>query len=71
MSGEVKAPMPGVVVQILVQVGDAVEEDDELLVMEAVKMEVPVVAHRAGAVREIRVREKDRVAANQVIVVLE
>ena len=71
MSGEVSAPMPGVVVQILVQVGDAVQEDDELLVLEAVKMEVPVVAHRAGSVREVRVCERDRVAANQVIIVLD
>jgi biotin carboxyl carrier protein len=62
--------MPGVVVQILVRVGDTVQEDDELLLMEAVKMEVPVVAPRGGCVQEIRVCEQERVAANQVIIVL-
>lgn len=71
MSVEILCPMPGNVTQILVKVGDTVREDDELIIMEAMKMEVPVVADADGRVKEIRVQEKDVVEPDQVLVVLE
>jgi biotin carboxyl carrier protein len=62
--------MPGTILQVLVKVGDAIQEDDELFVMEAMKMEVPVVAPSGGTVTEIHVQEKDAVKAHQLIAVI-
>lgn len=71
MAIEVIAPMPGTVTEIVVKVGDVVKEDDELVIIEAMKMENPIVADAGGTVKEIKVKEKDKVQANQVLVVLE
>lgn len=71
MAIEVVAPMPGTVSEIVVKVGDVVKVDDELVILEAMKMENPIVADAGGTVKEIRVKEKDKVQANQVLVVLE
>ena len=71
MAIDVVAPMPGTVTKILVKVGDAVKEDDELVILEAMKMENPVMADADGTVKEIKVKEKDKVKANQVLIVLE
>jgi acetyl-CoA carboxylase biotin carboxyl carrier protein len=70
MSTEVLAPMPGKVAKILVNVGDKVAEDDELLMLEAMKMENPIFAPTGGSVGEIRVKEGDSVSADQVLVVI-
>jgi acetyl-CoA carboxylase biotin carboxyl carrier protein len=67
---EVKAELVGTVWKILVKPGDNVEADQELIVLESMKMEIPVVAPHAGVVREVRVKETDVVAENQVLVVL-
>ncbi len=71
MSAEILAPMPGNIVEILVKEGDEVKEDDELLILEAMKMENPICAPSDGVVKEIRVKEKDTVEVDQVLVVLE
>jgi acetyl-CoA carboxylase biotin carboxyl carrier protein len=71
MAIEVQAPMPGNIIEILVNVGDEVIEDDELLILEAMKMENPICAPSAGVVKEIRVKEKDVVEVDQVLVILE
>jgi len=70
MTTEVKAELVGTVWKVLVKAGDAVHEDQELVVLESMKMEIPVVAPRAGTVAEVRVRPNDVVAENQVLVVL-
>jgi acetyl-CoA carboxylase biotin carboxyl carrier protein len=67
---EIKAELVGTVWKVLVKPGDAVSEDQELVVLESMKMEIPVVAPRAGTVQEVRVRETEVVAENQVLVVL-
>jgi biotin carboxyl carrier protein len=51
--------------------GDAVAEEQTLLILESMKMEIEVVAPRAGTVLEIRVKETDVVKEGQVLVVLE
>jgi len=71
MSTEISAPMPGKVLEILVAVGDSVVEDDELLILEAMKMENPICATTSGAVKEILVKEGDSVLANQCMVIIE
>jgi biotin carboxyl carrier protein len=70
MAVEVVAPMPGTIAEILVSVGDDVKADEELIILEAMKMENPIVAPADGKVAEIKVEEKDKVDTNQVLVVL-
>ena len=71
MSVEVLAPMPGKILEVLVKVGDQVSEDDELVILEAMKMENPVYSTADGVVKEIRVKKDDTVNADQVLVVLD
>jgi biotin carboxyl carrier protein len=68
---EVKAELVGNVWKIRTQAGAQVAEEDELLVLESMKMEIPVTAPRAGTVKEVRVREGEVVKEGQVLVVLE
>ena len=71
MAVDIVAHIPGTISMILVNVGDKVQADDELIVVEAMKMENPICAKVAGIVKEIKVKEKDKVAINQVLMVLE
>jgi 3-methylcrotonyl-CoA carboxylase alpha subunit len=61
------APMPGVVTQVLVREGDAVSRGQPLVIVEAMKMEHVIRAHRAGRVRALRVRREDQVEAGTVV----
>jgi acetyl-CoA carboxylase biotin carboxyl carrier protein len=71
MSVDVKAPMPGKILEILVNVGDKVNEDDELFILEAMKMENPIYAEAGGVVKEIKVKVNDAVDTDQIMMVLE
>jgi biotin carboxyl carrier protein len=71
MSTNVVAHMPGTIAEILVNIGDQVQADDELIILEAMKMENPICAPSAGTIKEIKVKEKDKVDANQLLLVLE
>ncbi len=68
---EVKAELVGNVWKIIAKPGDTVTEDQTLLILESMKMEIDVVAPRAGTVREIRVKETDIVKEGQVLVVMD
>ena len=68
---EVKAELVGNVWKVEAKAGDRVEEDDVLIILESMKMEIPVTAPARGTVREIRVREQDVVQEGQVIAVIE
>lgn len=69
--GEVLAPMPGNIVEILVEVGDMVTEDDPVLTLEAMKMENEIVAGKAGQVKEILVNAGQNVAAGEPLIIIE
>ena len=71
MSVDIVAPMPGTIMEVLVKVGDAVKEDDEVVILEAMKMENPIAAPADGVIKEIKVKEDDKVDTDQVLVVLE
>jgi acetyl-CoA carboxylase biotin carboxyl carrier protein len=71
MREEIKAHITGVVFQIAAKVGDAVQAGDPVIVLESMKMEIPVEAPRAGAVKEIRVEEGQTVQEGDVVAVLE
>ena len=68
---EVIAQMPGTIIEILVSVGDTVEEEQELMILESMKMENPVYPASAGTVKEIRVAVGDKVATDQVLLIIE
>jgi 3-methylcrotonyl-CoA carboxylase alpha subunit len=70
-SGKIVAPMPGRVVLVKAQPGDAVAAGQELLVMEAMKMELAVKAPRDGVVADVRASAGDFVEADTVLVALE
>ncbi|MDG2381371.1 MAG: biotin/lipoyl-binding protein [Pirellulaceae bacterium] len=61
----VQAQMPGVVLRVLVNNGDRVNKGDQLIVLEAMKMEVPVVAPAAGVVADLAVSQGDQVVNHQ------
>ena len=71
MADEVRSPLAGNIWKVLVTPGAKVEEDDELLIIEALKMENPIYAPRAGTVKEVRVKNGDKVAADDVLLILE
>jgi biotin carboxyl carrier protein len=70
MSVEVKAPMPGKILEVLVKVGDSVKEDDEVVMLEAMKMENPIYAPAGGTVTEIKVKANDSVDTEQVMIII-
>jgi acetyl-CoA carboxylase biotin carboxyl carrier protein len=71
MSAEILAPMTGKIISIVVNAGDKVSADDEVIIMDAMKMEIPVYAPVDGTVKEIKVKEGDSVKTDQVLMILE
>ena len=71
MAKEVVAHITGTVWKIEVKVGDAVNEGDTVVILESMKMEMPVEATTSGKVREIKVKEAEPVQEGQALVVLE
>lgn len=65
------AHITGTVVKIEKRAGDAVGAGEPVLVLESMKMEMPLEAPRAGRVREVRCREGQAVSEGDVLVVLE
>jgi acetyl-CoA carboxylase biotin carboxyl carrier protein len=67
----VKSEISGSVWKIEVEIGDRVEEDTTLVILESMKMEIPLLAPEPGIVKEIRVREGDAIAEGEIAVILE
>jgi acetyl/propionyl-CoA carboxylase alpha subunit len=65
------APMPGTVIRVLANVGDRVAHRQPLLVLEAMKMETPVVSPYDAVVKAVHVKEGDRIAGGALLVELE
>ncbi len=71
MATDVIVPMVGKIVSVSVKVGDKIKEDDQVAVLEAMKMEMPVVAPVTGTVKEVKVAPGQEVEAEAVIAVIE
>ena len=71
MATEVLVPLAGNIWLVIVKVGDEVEEDDELVVIEALKMENPVYAPCDGVVSEIKVKKGDVVEDDDLLMIIE
>lgn len=69
-AGQVKAPLPGTILEVKAKVGDIVKIDDTLLVMEAMKMENNINADRSGKILEIKVNQGDSVLEGDVLIVI-
>lgn len=67
----VKAPMPGLIVDILVKVGQEISEGTPLLVLSAMKMENIILSQGEGVVRSIEVNKEDTVEKGQLIIEME
>ena len=65
---EVKAPMPGLVLRVMIEPGQAIRKGDTLLILEAMKMENVLKAPSDGVVSKILVSKGDKVKKNQVMV---
>jgi acetyl-CoA/propionyl-CoA carboxylase biotin carboxyl carrier protein len=70
-TGRIAVPMQGTIVKVLVQVGQAVEEGQPLVVLEAMKMENNVNADKSGTVTEVNVTEGQSVGTGDVVVVID
>ncbi len=71
MSTEIIAPMPGTIVKILVEEGQEIFEGQDVLMLEAMKMENPIPTTVSGKVKEIKVSVGDTVATEQLLMVIE
>lgn len=67
---DILAPMGGKVIDVKVNVGDAVNEGDEVVIIEAMKMELPISAEASGTVKEVKCKKGDTVEADGVLIVL-
>ena len=70
MATEVTAPILGRVLNFLVEVGDAVEEDEPLLTLEALKMEIPVPAPVDGTVEQFCVEQGQSVESGAILAII-
>ena len=68
---EIKSEITGTVWQLKTKPGDKIESGDTLIVIESMKMEIPVITEDGGTVREILVQEKDPVAEGQVVAIID
>ncbi len=68
---EVKAEMVGTVWKITAAVGDTVEEEDTIMILESMKMEIPIETPVDGTVKEIKVAEGDVVQEGDVVAIVE
>jgi acetyl-CoA carboxylase biotin carboxyl carrier protein len=71
MATPVTVPMVGKIVSVTVKVGDRVEENDQVAVLEAMKMEMPLVAPVGGVVKEVCVSAGQEVDAEATIAMIE
>ena len=68
---DIKAPMPGLILDVSVKPGDTVKEGDYLLVLEAMKMENALTAPRNGVVKAVSIKKGDTVDKGQLLIEME
>jgi acetyl-CoA carboxylase biotin carboxyl carrier protein len=71
MTQKILAPLDGKVFQLKAKPGDSVEEDEEILVIEAMKMETPIFVPCDGVIKEISVKEGDDVSESDILAVID
>jgi acetyl-CoA carboxylase biotin carboxyl carrier protein len=71
MATEVNAPMAGKIVNLMVEPGSKVEEDEPIVTLEAMKMEIPIVSPVNGVLKEFRVKVGDQVESDALLAIIE
>ena len=71
MATTVTAPMVGKILKVEKKAGDRVEEDEVIIVMEAMKMEIPIVAPVSGVIKELKVAPGQAVEAEHLLAEIE
>ena len=71
MAEDILAPLAGKIIKVLVEPGAKIEEDEEILIIEAMKMETPVYAPCDGVVKELKKKEGDEVEEDDLIGIIE
>lgn len=64
----IEAPMPGLILDIMVEEGQEVKEDDQLLILEAMKMENIITSPRNGTIKKVTVKQGDAVDKKQLLI---
>ncbi|MEN6348789.1 MAG: acetyl-CoA carboxylase biotin carboxyl carrier protein subunit [Syntrophomonas sp.] len=67
----IESPLAGKILAINFNVGDQITEDDEVIILEAMKMENPVFSPEDGTIKEIKVKVGDRVNEGDILAVLD
>ncbi|MCK4979228.1 MAG: biotin/lipoyl-binding protein [Candidatus Delongbacteria bacterium] len=70
-SGEVLSPLPGLILNVIVSVGDTVKNGQNIMVMEAMKMENDVQATKDGVIKTINVKNGDNISEGDVLAIIE
>ena len=68
---EVKSQIKAIVWKVLKKTGDTVKIDDEIIILESMKMEIPISSEVNGKIKSIEVNEGDEVDEGQVVAILE
>lgn len=68
---EIESPMQGIVVSLPLKEGDNVRTGDTLLILEAMKMENPIVSPKDGTIKKINVKEGESVESGKIIMIIE
>ena len=68
---EVKSQIKAIVWKVLKETGDTVKIDDEIIILESMKMEIPISSEVDGKIKSIEVREGDEVDEGQLVAILE
>ena len=68
---EIRSEITGSLWKVLKQPGESVAEDDALMILESMKMEIPIMAEATGKLIELLVKEGDPIAEGQVVAILE
>ena len=67
---KIRSPVSGSVIRVCVAVGDRIAADDEVAMLESMKMEIPVMSEHAGTVSEILIEEKLQVREDDILIIL-
>ncbi len=70
-TGDIRAPMPGIILEVMVRERDQVEQGSPLLVLEAMKMENVIKAPHSGIIKSIHVKEGESIDKNDLLIILD
>ena len=67
----IKTEIQAIIWKIVVEVGQEIEENQEVIILESMKMEIPINSNYKGKIKEILVKEGDMIAGDEAVIILE